>query len=173
MGGLTRRKTWFNPPFSSENACTKSGIWLLLASCSAHWYGWAFFVFCQCLRTFPFEYTLECGIFVISFIEYSKIVPFFWIIYLLIINTVLFSEHRKMAFLQTLLIVGCICLTKSLPLGSGNCGEGCYIRIRPITNILHCVCLHTRGKYLCYGIQICIWWNNRNAIPYPGMCVVE
>ena len=35
VGGLAcRKKTWFNPPFSFENACTKSGMWQFCHLCS-------------------------------------------------------------------------------------------------------------------------------------------
>ena len=36
LGGLAGCKTWFNPPFSSENACSKSGVWQHSANRSVH-----------------------------------------------------------------------------------------------------------------------------------------
>ena len=60
-----------NPPFTWENACTKS--WMCCFSV-VPWIensdGWASYRFCLFLWTFPFECALEYGTIVITFIRY-------------------------------------------------------------------------------------------------------
>lgn len=66
VSGSASYKTMFSRPFSSENTCTKSGVWLLFTIRSVGWYTLTFdFVMLYGLSLFKF--TLEIGIFVETF----------------------------------------------------------------------------------------------------------
>ena len=74
-----------NPPFSWENACTKSGMCCFsVVPLIENSDGWASYQFCLFLWTFPFEWALEYGTIVITFIPvvcqqiWREVLPLFF-----------------------------------------------------------------------------------------------
>lgn len=56
----------------------------------------------------------------------------------------LFSDTIMVCFIQVFLVLGCITLIQALLLKP--CSDGCFIRIQPLSNVLHCDCSGKTGN---------------------------